>query len=583
MGEPTGDSNHYPMEQDSAEVLRVKEAASILSSKLLLKRLQMLERAVQQNAYHRQQLDYQSLPDVPPISLLKAEQKVDDSADQLFGGLGGGFGSRKPKSPEAVEEVVNLNDDDLINQDPKKIKKLFSFFYSDLVQGRSVTSMVWNSVNSDLLAVGYGKIDNFVDNSKVGEAVDEEYQGGLVLFWSLRNPEYPEKILRTRFPVTSVDFSKLSPMLLAVGLINGDVNIYDIKRETDWEIPVESSNGMNGSHSDPVWNLKWIVKGIERFETLVSISTDGKVLEWSMKKGLIVSTLMQLNRGGSGEGWISRQAAGLGFNFLPNDLNTYIVGTEEGAIHKCSVSYNEQYLDSYEGHEGPVYRIKFSQKWPSIFLSCSADWTIGLYHVKAKAPLLRMRATGEDFAINDIAWCPGNSTVFATVTADAKLQIWDLSVSSIDPVVTVNTNEEEIVTDPVEEVIMDGERVNTASSSIPPTPAHTANRFDRFGTEKEEIKETPLQKLLRNLSVENGKRVLSCLLFGEKSPTIVVGDNKGAVTVYRIIDPITITNEGPIQQGQKLKNAISSQSDPTNAAKLAAVEEEENDGKNSSH
>ena len=54
--------------------------------------------------------------------------------------------------------------------------------------------MAWNSVNSDLLAVGYGKLDNFVDNSKLGEAVDEQLQGGLVLFWSLRNPEHPEKV-----------------------------------------------------------------------------------------------------------------------------------------------------------------------------------------------------------------------------------------------------------------------------------------------------------------------------------------------------------------------------------------------------
>ena len=60
--------------------------------------------------------------------------------------------------------------------------------------------------------------------------VDEQLHGGLVLFWSLRNPEHPEKVLRTSHPVVSLDFSKLTPMLLAVGLTNGDVNIYDVKR-----------------------------------------------------------------------------------------------------------------------------------------------------------------------------------------------------------------------------------------------------------------------------------------------------------------------------------------------------------------
>lgn len=44
--------------------------------------------------------------------------------------------------------------------------------------------------------------------------------------------------------------------------------------------------------------MKWLVKGQERVETLVSISTDGNVLEWSFKKGIIVTMLMQLQRTG---------------------------------------------------------------------------------------------------------------------------------------------------------------------------------------------------------------------------------------------------------------------------------------------
>jgi len=45
--------------------------------------------------------------------------------------------------------------------------------------------------------------------------------------------------------------------------------------------------------------LKWIIKGAERLETLVSISTDGRVLEWNLKKGLVVSMLMQLKKSGT--------------------------------------------------------------------------------------------------------------------------------------------------------------------------------------------------------------------------------------------------------------------------------------------
>jgi dynein intermediate chain 4, axonemal len=112
-----------------------------------------------------------------------------------------------------------------------------------------------------------------------------------------------------------------------------------------------------------------------------------------------------------GEGWISRQASGLCFDFAPDDPSTYVTGTEEGNLHRCSVSYSEQYLDTYDAHSGPVYRVRFSPWWGDVFLSCSADWTMSLYHMRSTWPLLTFHSGGEDFSVNDIAWCPGNSTV----------------------------------------------------------------------------------------------------------------------------------------------------------------------------
>ena len=53
------------------------------------------------------------------------------------------------------------------------MKRLFRYYSEELVQGRAVTSMVWNALNCDLLAVGYGKIDTFVDNNKLGKCDGE--------------------------------------------------------------------------------------------------------------------------------------------------------------------------------------------------------------------------------------------------------------------------------------------------------------------------------------------------------------------------------------------------------------------------
>lgn len=46
-----------------------------------------------------------------------------------------------------------------------------------------------------------------------------------------------------------------------------------------------------------MWDLKWVDRGPDRGESLVSASTDGRVLMWDIKKGLEVrSELMRLRR-----------------------------------------------------------------------------------------------------------------------------------------------------------------------------------------------------------------------------------------------------------------------------------------------
>lgn len=44
-----------------------------------------------------------------------------------------------------------------------------------------------------------------------------------------------------------------------------------------------------GKHTGPVWQLRWIEKergsSEERVEVLVSVSTDGRVTQWAIRKG----------------------------------------------------------------------------------------------------------------------------------------------------------------------------------------------------------------------------------------------------------------------------------------------------------
>lgn len=304
--DPSKDHNYdkeiIVVQKPKFEVLLEKDTERILASKQLLRSLQVAERAVQQNAYHHKHLDYRDLPDGLTSPLLssslvdrRSESQQNTASSALLGfglsaatenslgnkktksqlsgqqaaqskaggvsktaaGSASGLGSvrsaeEKAEEDEAAGETSGSSD---ASRATGKVHLLYSYRNNDLVRGRPVTSMCWNCVNLDLLTVGYGTCDTVVDPSRLGTAVDEELQGGLVLFWSLRNPDYPEKILRTPHAVTCLDFSKQTPSVLAVGLISGDVLVFDMRRqrEGDWGIPVESSMGMSGTHSDPIW------------------------------------------------------------------------------------------------------------------------------------------------------------------------------------------------------------------------------------------------------------------------------------------------------------------------------------------
>lgn len=414
-------------------------------------RLDVIEQAVVQKIIHNQQLLFRNHPDaIDPetgerISAPKQENKEaepptveavavpteatpKDGAVDPDAAVGGGG----PEG-EAGEKVSSSAG---ATTGPRSRLTHLWTFVCPLSTGKNVACMCFNKQNQDLLAVGYGDF-KFGNN-----------ETGAVMFWSLKNPTFPAKVIDTKFGVTSLDFCTEHPHLLAVGLYDGSVAIYDIRDKEDK--PSLESQHATGKHSEPVWGVKWVAKEMNKEQQqLVSISTDGSVQQWSMKKGLVPHQLMQLKRIPNKEQLvtqhmegISREASGLCFDFPINDCTQYFAGTEGGIIHKCSVSYNEQTLENFFGHRGPVYKVKASPFYPDTFLSCSADWTCALWSQKSVKPL-HVFQSGYDYMM-DIEWSPANACVFATVSRDGRVEVWDLEKKIMDPEIKHHVEDKEL-------------------------------------------------------------------------------------------------------------------------------------------
>ncbi|KAJ3381671.1 WD repeat-containing protein 78 [Entophlyctis sp. JEL0112] len=241
-----------------------------LNQENLINSLLVMERAIVGNTYETKLLQYRNVSksSEPPPIVIQPQINIE-------------HGSEFEEAEEEIEE-------DTYGSNIPTLSVLWTY-RCELTRGRTVTHMTWNKQNEDILAVAYGESRTSTSSSE-----------GLILCWTLKNPEWPERIYKPAQAVTAIDFSKHTPNLLAAGFADGRIAIYDVRQKKDVE--VLDNDNIPGKHHDPIWELKWIEqeRGISdeqtKAEMLVSVSTDGRVCQWQIKKGFEHSDLMVLKR-----------------------------------------------------------------------------------------------------------------------------------------------------------------------------------------------------------------------------------------------------------------------------------------------
>ena len=108
----------------------------------------------------------------------------------------------------------------------------------------------------------------------------------------------------------------------------------------------------------------------------------------------------------------------------------FLIGTEEGRIHKCSKHYSSQFLDTYNAHHMAVYAVRWNSFHPRVFASCSADWTVKIWDHNYREAMFTFDLGN---SVGDVVWSPYSATVFAAVTDDGRVHVFDLSQNKYEP------------------------------------------------------------------------------------------------------------------------------------------------------
>ncbi|NXW51250.1 WDR78 protein, partial [Nyctiprogne leucopyga] len=433
-----GSTTTSTMISESAALGRIHQeeechSEAVLTSANLQQDLFFMERILMENIFQPKLAAYRQLPVLIDLhvttdtsstvaSVKEAQQEEHDKEEK-----------DEEELKEALSDLLFMSD---LNKTPEEtvppsLEQLWSYV-CDLTHGHSVSSMAWSKVNPDLLAVGYGAFD-FKDQKK-----------GLACCWSLKNPMVTSS--QFVFLVFVCFFNAFFFLLYYFCFIYLPLPVSKSKTS-----PVsESSN----KHRGPVWQLRWVEQdrgatGDGKKERLICISADGRVTEWFIQKRLDCTDLMKIKQTESekkklpsekerrSKTLILQHAAGMCFDFHPKDTNLYLAGTEEGHIHKCSCSCNEQVLQTYRGHKGPVYKVAWNPFSTDTFLSCSADWSIILWHQGSQTPVLTFSSAAA--SVHDIMWSPKSAFVFAAAN-EGRAEIWDLSVSILNPVISCSAD-----------------------------------------------------------------------------------------------------------------------------------------------
>ncbi|KAJ1553941.1 cytoplasmic dynein with WD40 domain, partial [Nowakowskiella sp. JEL0078] len=148
-------------------------------------------------------------------------------------------------------------------------------FICEKEKKKQVTALCWNPKKVDMFSVGFGSYDFSVQGP------------GMIACFTLKNPSHPEYLFVTETGVMCLDFHPQRPFMIAAGLYDGNVVVYNIAKKS--ETPIYKSH-KTGKHTDPVWQIYWQKDDLDDNPNFFSVSSDGRITQWTLLKNELIHT-----------------------------------------------------------------------------------------------------------------------------------------------------------------------------------------------------------------------------------------------------------------------------------------------------
>jgi len=334
-----------------------------------------------------------------------------------------------------TEDIARGTEDyseDLTVDDESKLMSVNKVFYDEKwSKGRPVTSLDWSPKFGELVLSSHANKEMITSEAE-----------GVCLVWNMKYRKLsPEYIFTSESPVVCARFSMFHPNLVVGTAYSGQVMLWDNRYNK--RSPVQRSRFSPKAHTSPVYCAK--VVGSQNANTLVTISTDGKLCSWSldMLTEPLETLEMDYKKTRDTEK-ISSNLAPTCLEFQENDANNFIVGCENGSAYTSARHGSKAGVQTqFRGHDGPITGVSIHDSsgpvdYSHLFITSSMDWTIRLWSVKERRQIHSFENCGD--YVMDCAWSPIHPAMFASTDVTGSVEIWDLNSSIESPTAVCKTD-----------------------------------------------------------------------------------------------------------------------------------------------
>ena len=300
-------------------------------------------------------------------------------------------------------------------------------FYDESCDKKTVTSLEWSLKYPELLLSCYSRrTDDFNANQK----------NGLIYIWSLAIRKVPEFTFTCQPEITSAIFHPYNPQLVLGGTHTGQVMIWDTrgKQNAVNKTPLGLGGGQSGikTHTSDIICLGVI--GSTNSSHIISLS-NGAICLWSMNNLSAPVKRIELKTQGKKESEDLSEMNILSMGMQQYETNNLLIGSDDNNIYQISLNEDNSrniILNTYKGHEGPIYSVDFHPadyyntcNFSNLFATSSADWTTKIWSKQSCFPLFTIESSTNYVYCSK--WSPTNASVMAMGDGNGYLDIMDFN------------------------------------------------------------------------------------------------------------------------------------------------------------